>query len=581
MARSFDSFRLQIIDRPFYRADGYVTPKTAKITIFNVNGKQTDEFELGIPNLDKIYEIIGRGEAVNLDNCYVQGFSLTACRRFLLMDKIAEIELKNFSASNAFFFSTYDIDFSYARIEGNFFKLSGSTFVSAATSFTTSSFNAKKILFDELFVKSDRFQMNQTLFDAESITFKNSIFAEAHKDFQDADFGNGNISFVNTDFGKGLVSFVNARFNDSNVSFKVTRFGDGNCDFRYARFGGKTVVFEQADFCTGQIDFRNVDFGSGKTSFNRCAFSDGQVSFDGAEVRNGKISFIKSHFGAKEVSFELFQAIGSDVIFDRVVFPGNISFYNGIFKSLTLSSCQFNGTLNIHVESAGVIDLSGCIARDIVDFYSHGEPPRVCTINILGFRLLGRFYVQWEANSVKSSIYNQNNSSWADKSDQFRIMKQNFSALGRYEDEDLAYVELMRCRNKSTLENNKEGKFLRKIIAFPSYFFKLLVFDWMGLYATSPQRVIISIIAVLLFFSGIYSVFTLLGIGDVIAASDLAVNPGLFLRSVYICIITFFTIGYGDFIPIGYSRVISSLLGFFGVFLMSYFTVAFVRKILR
>jgi hypothetical protein len=233
------------------------------------------------------------------------------------------------------------------------------------------------------------------------------------------------------------------------------------------------------------------------------------------------------------------------------------------------------------VESAGVIDLSGCIARDIVDFYSHGEPPKVCIINILGFRLLGRFYVQWEANSVKSSIYNQHNSSWADKSDQFRIMKQNFSALGRYEDEDLAYVELMRCRNKSTLENNKKGKFLRKIIAFPSYFFKLLVFDWMGLYATSPQRVIISIIAVLLFFSGIYSIFTLLGIGDVIAASDLAVNPGLFLRSVYICIITFFTIGYGDFIPIGYSRVISSLLGFFGVFLMSYFTVAFVRKILR
>lgn len=581
MARSFDSFRLQIIDRPFYRADGYVTPKTAKISIFNINGKQTDEYELGMPNLDSVYDAIGHGEAVNLDSCYVQGFSLTACRRFLLMEKAVEIELINFSASNAFFFSTYDIDFTYARIVGDFFKLSGSTFISAGINFSASSINTTTTLFDELFLKTERFQMNQAVFSSNTISFKNSIFAEGFKDFQDVDFGNGSVSFVNTDFGHGGVSFVNARFNDSDVNFKVTRFGDGNCDFRYARFGGKTVVFEQADFCTGEIDFRNVDFGSGKTSFNRCVFSDGKVSFDGAEVKCGRVSFIKSHFGAQEVSFELFQAIGSDVIFDRVVFPGNVSFYNGIFKTLALTSCQFNGTLNIHVESADTIDLSGCIARDIVDFYSHGEPPKVNILNISGFRLLGRFYVQWDANSVKNSIYNQQNSSWADKSDQFRIMKQNFSALGRYEDEDLAYVELMRCRNKSTYENNRKGKFLRKIVASPSYFFKLLVFDWMGLYATSPQRVIISIVAVLFCFSGVYSVFTLLGIGDVIAASDLAINPGLFLRSAYICIITFFTIGYGDFIPIGYSRVISSMLGFFGVFLMSYFTVAFVRKILR
>jgi hypothetical protein len=581
MARSFDSFRLQIIERPFYRADGFVTPKTAKITIYNIHGKQTDEYELGMPNLDSVYEAIGRGDEVNLDSCYIQGFSLTACRRFLLMDKVAEIELKNFSAANSFFFSTFDIDFTYARIIGDFIKLSGSTLISAGINFSSSSVNATKILFDELFVKSERFHMNQTVFDAESISFKNSIFAEGFKDFQDVDFGNGNVSFVNTDFGKGVVSFVNARFNDSDVSFKVTRFGDGNCDFRYARFGGKTVVFEQTDFCTGQIDFRNVDFGSGKTSFNRCIFSEGQVSFDGAELRDGKISFIKSHFGAKEVSFELFQAIGSDVIFDRVVFPGNISFFNGIFKTLTLSSCQFNGTLNIHVERADTIDLSGCIARDIVDFYSHGEPPKVNIINISGFRLLGRFYVQWDANSVKNSIYNQQQSSWADKSDQFRIMKQNFSTLGRYEDEDLAYVELMRCRNKSILEVNKKSNLLGKIFGYPSYFFKLLVFDWMGLYATSPQRVIVSIIAVLLFFSGLYSIFSLLGIGDVVAASDLATDPGLFFKSIYICIITFFTIGYGEFIPLGYSRIISSLLGFFGVFLMSYFTVAFVRKILR
>jgi hypothetical protein len=101
----------------------------------------------------------------------------------------------------------------------------------------------------------------------------------------------------------------------------------------------------------------------------------------------------------------------------------------------------------------------------------------------------------------------------------------------------------------------------------------------MGLYATSPARVIVSILVVQVIFALLYSLFTIIGIGDV--TSGFEVEPVLFLKSLYICVITFFTIGYGEFVPIGYSRVLSSLLGFMGVFLMSYFTVAFVRKILR
>ncbi len=581
MARSFDTFQVQFFDKAFYRPDGFTTSQTAKVTTFNDKGKQLEEFELGVPNLDSIYDSIGKGESVNLDNCFIKGFSLTACRRYLLKGKNEIIVINNFSAKYAFFASTYDTDLTYATFKGDALAFSGTTFFGGGVNFNYSNFNCSNVQLDELFIKTDRFLMTQCHTISENFSLKNTIFSEGHKDFQDTDFGNGQVSFINTDFGKGDVSFVNARFNNSEANFKVTRFGDGKCDFRYARFGNKTVVFEQADFCKGHIDFRNVDFGSGKTSFNRCVFSEGSVTFDGAEVRDGKVSFIKSVFGANEVSFELFQAHESEVIFDRVVFPGNISFFNGIFKSLVLTSCQFNGTLNIHVEKAETIDLSGCIARDIVDFYSHGEPPKVGIINFSGFRLLGRFYVQWDANNIKAAIYSQTNTNWAVKADQFRILKQNFSDLGRYDDEDLAYVELMRCRNRHELETQKNNSGIKKIIAYPSYFFKLLVFDWMGLYATSPQRVIVSIVVIILFFSSLYTIFSLTGIGDVVASSDLATDPGLFFRSIYICIITFFTIGYGEFIPLGYSRVISSALGFMGVFLMSYFTVAFVRKILR
>jgi hypothetical protein len=56
---------------------------------------------------------------------------------------------------------------------------------------------------------------------------------------------------------------------------------------------------------------------------------------------------------------------------------------------------------------------------------------------------------------------------------------------------------------------------------------------------------------------------------------------GVVARSFYHSAITFFTIGYGDHYPYGAARIVSSIEGFMGVFLMSYFTVAFVRKVLR
>jgi hypothetical protein len=58
-------------------------------------------------------------------------------------------------------------------------------------------------------------------------------------------------------------------------------------------------------------------------------------------------------------------------------------------------------------------------------------------------------------------------------------------------------------------------------------------------------------------------------------------NLSVFFQSFYHSGITFFTIGYGDVFPQGLSRIVSGVEGFIGVFMMSYFTVAFVRKVLR
>jgi hypothetical protein len=167
------------------------------------------------------------------------------------------------------------------------------------------------------------------------------------------------------------------------------------------------------------------------------------------------------------------------------------------------------------------------------------------------------------------------------KADQFRILKENFSGTGKYEDEDRAYVMFKRYEAMSWLTEQKERGGIPKLISYIPNGFKWLVFDKIGLYATSPGRVLISVLIFWFCFGLIYFLIDLTGLGKTVSAVGNPDNLSAFLQSFYHSAITFFTIGYGDVYPMGLSRIISGLEGFMGVFMMSYFTVAFVRKVLR
>ena len=117
------------------------------------------------------------------------------------------------------------------------------------------------------------------------------------------------------------------------------------------------------------------------------------------------------------------------------------------------------------------------------------------------------------------------------------------------------------------------------IYKYPLYWFKLGLFDRAGLYATSPVRVLITMLTCFVVFSLVYYFMLLWSPADIIASVDDQLS--MMARSFYHSAITFLTIGYGDHYPYGAVRWVSAIEGFFGLFLMSYFTVAFVRKVLR
>ena len=555
-------------------------PYTALVH-FHVDDRDKPVVELmGHMEEKEIYNAIDRGEPLNLDDCYVEKFSLRDYRLTRNLDAREKVVIKGFTAKNTLFAGLSSLDFSFAVFEGDDFSLENAWISKGDVSFESARFKTNMSSFHNARLPDGHLNFKNVGFESEEITFKNCRFGRGEKDFQYMSIGRGNLSFVNTDFSDGNVNFINTDFGKGDVSFKVARFGTGRVDFHFATFKSGIVSFERTEFGDGRIDFRTVEFGTGRVNFNRSVFGDGEVSFDECEMDAGKFNFKRATFGSGDISFEEVMFEHIDVSFERTDFGnGKVSFYKSWFHSLSLSFCHLNGYVDLRLHQSRSIDLSSTVVRDIIDINPHEFSARIQTISLAGMRLIGRIYIDWTRSHVKKMIYAQPGSSYRVKAEQFRILKENFQNLGLYNDEDRAYVEFKRNESKAERRESLEKSRLNAAYQYPLYWFKLVLFDKAGLYATSPVRVLITMLACFVIFSFTYFLLMVNTQADIIASVDDQLT--MLSRAFYHSAITFLTIGYGDHYPFGSIRWVSSLEGFFGLFLMSYFTVAFVRKVLR
>jgi Ion channel len=573
---------VEIENKKFTNEDGKIFPKTAVVTYSHADktGKKVEKF--GYLGADKIYKLIDDNKEICLDNCYVDNLSLSDYRSIREMDKKAYVKIKSFSAKNAFFNNQMIIDLSYAEIEDGDVSFENSCFARGDLTFNSSKFSIGKVSFAYVLFNCDLVDFANISFNSGEVTFKNAIFTKGIKDFQYADFGDGDVTFINTEFNSGDVSFINAFFGEGELSFKVARFGTGKKDFHYAKFGDGDISFERTEFGDGRVDFRKVEFNHCRVNFNRAIIGHGGVSFEGCGLKSGKFNFKKVQIGDGGLDFSIAEFENAEGFFDGSEYgKGSINFYNSKFSKLSLKSCHLDSYVDLRLAKSKYLDLSDTIIRDILDLKPYGFPVDIDTINFAGMRLVGRIYMGWHQNNVKRIIENQTDTSERSKGEQFRTLKQNFNVTGQYADEDESYVLFKRYEAKAMLHEATNKKWLSSVWSYPSYWFKWLVFDKIGLYATAPGRVLTSVVFIWAIFGLIYYFLQLLGLGKTVSAFGNPDHMSILAQSFYHSAITFFTIGYGDVYPQHMSRLFSSFEGFMGVFMMSYFTVAFVRKVLR
>lgn len=97
---------------------------------------------------------------------------------------------------------------------------------------------------------------------------------------------------------------------------------------------------------------------------------------------------------------------------------------------------------------------------------------------------------------------------------------------------------------------------------------RVILFSWLLIFISSFFYYVFG-----LRFGGEFQVFSF--------ANSFEQNVIFFFECIYYSVVTFTTLGYGDFIPVGLSRLVAALEAFTGSFTIALFVVVFVKKMTR
>ena len=434
--------------------------------------------------------------------------------------------------------------------------------------------------------------------------FKVKIFKNAN--FEGVTFS-GSANFINTIF-KGDTNFHNSKFMDVTCFWSTTF--EERADFKGASFNLSTE-FDHV-FFMGLTDFRDAIFQD-TTKYNHVNFNK-YANFEEATF-DLPVNFVGSIF-EKDADF-MRATFNNDAIFLGVVFKWEIRFQYATFNRIVSfdHAIFFPGRmLCLNVKKKGFIQFEGTFLENI---------NLILDIDRDVFINFNRAFLRntkIKRDQIVGHILQEKNKDFFLAKDVYLLLKNNFHNIGRYDDESWAFkkekdmdrmdksfycfLDKYKKYNqfkKILKKSNLLKRFIVKSKIFRKWLFSKKAIEWFNLsvsnfiyqYGENPWRVIrfalivIFSFALILNLSGIVNsdrtnlIIELLkeSHGDEYTLRYLGPILGSFLNCLYSSVVTFTTLGYGDFQPaVGASRFFVSLEAIIGAFTMALFVYTFARR---
>jgi len=419
----------------------------------------------------------------------------------------------------------------------------------------------------------------------------------------------GEVNFLRANF-KGKAEFTGATFK-GNADFTSTIF-KGNTYFTFATFEGE-ANFTEAIFEVS-TEFKGTTF-KGNSSFEDVSFKGHTTYFVNATFERDANFFVVKFKGNANFTGITFNG---DANFEEATFKGDADFRLKYFiKILKLSKIHTLTGKKLFIKSNNKEGKISFERANLENIYLDIDLVEGISIDFTDALLRN---TKMEKDKIENHILQEKDYKFPKAQEIYLLLKNNFHSIGRYNDESWAFtkekdMERMRKSFYSFLSKYKKYSLFRKILKhsnllkrvvieskiFSKWFFSKEAREWVNLsssniiyqYGESPRHVIrnafwtIFIFAILLKFSGIvYSDRTNMIIEFIKESQNggyviryLGPILGDFLNCIYFSVVTFTTLGYGDFQPaVGLSKFFVSLEAIIGAFTMALYAYTLGRK---
>ncbi len=434
---------------------------------------------------------------------------------------------------------------------------------------------------------------SRTEFSGEIITFDNAQFSgEGKADFIEAKF-----------FSDRGTYFRKAKFSaEKGTYFKEAKFsGKWSIDFAGAEFSSKGgTFFSQANFSgEGVTDFSGVDFLSKNgTEFNAARFlsnkgtrfvsahftgkeasffktefsGEGVTDFSWAEFSNKKSAyFMFAEFAAKKgANFTAVKFLGEGVTdFSWSQFSGDMTLFEGT---------QFQSTTTI-IEVRFLSKVTSFNKADLKKVSFQDTLLENVTFRDAKWEILESPFRVFErpiSFDEKEIPHSSNDKEFINKirfaEDTNRNLKLSYRKIGDYDMAGSFFIGEMECKRKKA---KYESLRLHSLQSFLTWIYYEILRFTSG-YGERVSHVVI--------FSGFVVVFiaSLINWLNGITTKIGVPQANSFWDSLYFSVVTFTTLGFGDFKPYSTSfRLLAAVEALIGAFMIATFVLVFARKMTR